>query len=199
MNIQDMSTKLKELLAEEDAVAINHCFGAGLLEEYPNEDEDILDFLTEKFWDIEMMWCEDKDIEAPVRKTLSAAIQMLEKKQRGEKLISLKMNLDDYNKVEKLLPDLRPDVAFFLKEVDHNLAKLCLCESAPCVVNFNLNEDEFQELLFTLDDIETEAFNTPNHREPSESDPAYQKYLKYGCLYGILFNAEKITDKEYVL
>ena len=31
----DLVTKLKELLAEEDAVAINHYFGAGLLEDYP--------------------------------------------------------------------------------------------------------------------------------------------------------------------
>ena len=188
----DLVTKLKELLAEEDAVAINHYFGAGLLEDYPDEDEDILAFFTEKFFEIDMMCIDGKDIEEPVRKTLSDAIQMIESKKAGKQFVSLKMNLDDFNKVEKLLPEVCPDVSFFLKEADHNLVKLGLCSSAPCIVKFLLDYNDFEDLLWELDDIETDAFNLPYGREPSENDPAYQKYLKYGCLYRILYNAERV-------
>jgi hypothetical protein len=122
-------------------------------------------------------------------------MQMVEGKQNGKQFVSLKMNLDDYKKIENLLPDICPGVSFFLKEADHNLVDLGLCESAPCIVKFDLDYDEFEDLLLKLDDIETEAYNTPHNREPSETDPAYQKYLKYGCLYGILCNAERVRRK----
>jgi hypothetical protein len=54
--------------------------------------------------------------------------------------------------------------------------------------------DGFYEMLDTLNDIEIDAFNVLDSDEPSRSDPAYQKYLKYGCLHEILFFAEKIYD-----
>lgn len=193
MNLKEkLEDLLNHLSNNQDAISINHYFGANFWDEYPDEDEDILDFLTEKFYDIEMIWIEDKEIESPVRKTLQFALHMLEKKEQGKQLISLKMNLDDYKMVEKLLPDLYPDIAFFLKNADHNLVKLGLCKSAPCVVQFLLDQDEFEEVILDLIDIETDAFNTPNGAPPKDDNPFYQKYLKYSPLYTILSNAEKL-------
>ena len=108
------------------------------------------------------------------------------------KNVALKMSREDFDKVEMLLPDLCPDVSFSLISQDDNLVALGFCDSAPCIVEFHLTADEFEELLLELDEIEVEAFNLPYNREPSENDSAYQKYLKYGSLYGILYNAEKI-------
>ena len=173
-----LKEKLEHLLNSQDAVSINHYFGAGNLEDYPDEDEDVLDFLTEKFYDIEMMWVDDKDIEEAVRRVLHSAIKMIEKKEHGKTLVSLKMNLDDYKKVEELFPDLFPDTAFFLKTADHALVELGLCKSAPCTVTFNLDEDEFEEVILELIDMETDAFNTPKGADPKEDNPFYQKYLK---------------------
>ena len=107
-------------------------------------------------------------------------------------MLYVKMNKDDYNKIHELLPNVYPQIYFSLKEEDDNLVALGLCNSAPCIIEFNITGNEFNEMLEELNDIEIEAFNTPNSTSPNESNPAYQKYLKYDCLYDILFNAEII-------
>lgn len=109
-------------------------------------------------------------------------------------MLQLKMSRNKFDKISALLPDICPDVSFSLKVQDENLESLGFCDSAPCIVEFDMNIDEFYEMLDTLEDIEIDAFNVPDRDEPSLSDPAYQKYLKYGCLYEILFFAEKIYD-----
>lgn len=103
------------------------------------------------------------------------------------------MNKDECDKVQTLLPDICPIADFSLKVEDGNLAKPGFADSAPCVGEFGLTINEFYELLDELNNIEIDAFNTPNGTYPLKSDPAYQKYLKYGCLYDILYNAEIIT------
>ena len=188
MNLKE---KLLSLLIEK-AEDTNNYFASDFWDEYPNEDEDILDFLAEKFFDIDMLWTDNKDIEKPVRKTLNDAIQMIERKHEGKSFISVKINFDDYNKVERLFPDIFPNIPFFIKEADHNLKKLGLCEYVPCIVMFALDNDEFEDMLNELIDIETNAFNTKNGEHPKDDDPLYQKYLKYGCLYEILYNAERM-------
>ena len=110
---------------------------------------------------------------------------MLDEKQ----LISLEMNFDDYKKVKTLLPDVCPDVSFSLKEKDENLVFLGLAKSAPCIVVFHLNEEEFEEMLTTLNFLEIDAYIDD---VPNENSFAFKKYLKYGCLYDILYNAGKI-------
>lgn len=107
-------------------------------------------------------------------------------------MLQIKVNKDEFDKINMLLPDVCPDVAFALKSQDDNLAALGLCDSAPCIVEFDLTAEQFIEMLDTLSDIEVDAFNTPDGRAPSKNTPAYQKYLKYGCLYEILYNAERI-------
>lgn len=106
--------------------------------------------------------------------------------------VVLKMSKDDFDKVSTLLPDICPDVDFTLKVQDDNLVALGFCDSAPCIVEFDLTVMEFCDMLLELDSIEEEAFDLPYDREPSLDDPAYQKYLKYGCLGEILFHAERI-------
>lgn len=186
-----LKDKLKSLLLETPEDVTNY-FCSEFCDEYLDEDEDVLDFLTENFHDIDMLWAYDKSIEEPVRKTLNAAIQMIERKQKGQQLVSVNMNMDDYRKMEKSLPDIFPEVSFFIKEADQNLVKLGLCESAPCVVMFNLDNNEFEDMLDELNEIEIDAFNTNYGEYPKQDNPAYQKYLKYGCLYEILYNAEQI-------
>ena len=190
MNIK----KQLQSLLTMNAIEVNHYFASNFWDEYQNEDEDVLEFLTEKFFNIDMQWHDNKDIEKTVRKTLNDAIQMIERKQKGRMFVSVKIKFNDYNKVENLLPDIFPNISFFIKEADHNLKKLGFCDNAPCIVTFNLDYSEFEEMLDTLNDIEIEAFNMGGYSEPSNSDPAYQKYLKYGCLYEILFSAERVYN-----
>ena len=101
------------------------------------------------------------------------------------------MNKNDYQKIKTLLPQICPDVKFSLISQDDNLVSLGLCDSAPCIVEFDLSAKEFNEMLDELDDIEVNAFSTPNKEFSQSENLAYQKYLKYGCLYQILYNAKK--------
>lgn len=109
-------------------------------------------------------------------------------------MVQLKINRDDFDKIKSLLPDICPAVSFSLQIEDNNLVKLGFCNSAPCVVGFDMSVQAFYEMLDTLNDIEIDAFNGLDSTELSRNTPAYQKYLKYGCLYDILFMAEKVYD-----
>lgn len=109
-------------------------------------------------------------------------------------MVQLKINRDEFDKIQSLLPDICPKVSFSLKTEDDNLVKRGFCNSAPCVVEFDMSAQTFCEMLDTLNDIEIDAFNVLDGSEPSRSDPTYQKQLKYGCLYDILFMAEKVYD-----
>jgi len=64
----------------------------------------------------------------------------------------IRLNLSEplYREIEKLLPDICPDVKFSLETVDDNLTALGFCDTPPCVVAFNLNDIEFKEMLFEL-------------------------------------------------
>ena len=101
-------------------------------------------------------------------------------------MIQIKVNKNDFNKINLLLPDICPEVSFSLISEDKNLAKLGFCDSAPCTIEFDMSVKDFYEMLDTLNDLEIDAFNSVG--EAPNNNPAYQKYLKYGCLYNILSN-----------
>lgn len=106
-------------------------------------------------------------------------------------MLQVKVSRNDFDKINLLLPDICPEVSFSLISEDTNLVKLGLCNSAPCTIEFNMSAKDFYEMLDTLNDIEVDAFNTENGKS---NNIAYQKYLKYGCLYDILYNAERIYN-----
>ena len=108
-------------------------------------------------------------------------------------MLQIKVNKDEFEKINALLPDVCPNISFALKLQDDNLEALGLCDSAPCIVEFDLSTEEFYEMLDILNDIEIDAFNTPGSTH-DESNLAHQKYLKYGCLYDILSNAEMVKE-----
>mgnify|MGYP006991682958 CR=1 FL=1 len=105
-------------------------------------------------------------------------------------MIQVYLNTSEFNKISELLPDICPEVKFTLKAQDDNLVKIGLAESAPCIIEFDTSVEDFYDMLDTLNDIEIDAFNT-NDIEPSERNTDYQKYLKFGCLYDILYTAKR--------
>lgn len=104
-------------------------------------------------------------------------------------MIQIQVNTDEFQKIKNLLPDICPEVFFELKCQDHNLVNFGICDNAPCIVEFDLSIDDFYEILDLLNDLEIDAFNTNSGMDPEADDYAYKKYLKYGCLYNILYNA----------
>ncbi len=100
-----------------------------------------------------------------------------------------------YNRINTLLPDIRPDIKITLISCDDNLEKLGFCDSAPCVVSFDLNSDELENLLDELMYMEISAYNTENGKHPSDNDPDYQIYRKYGWMWDIFFYAEERKEQ----
>ena len=105
-------------------------------------------------------------------------------------MIKLNLELPQYRRLEKQLPDICPDVKFYLESSDETLVKLGLSDIAPCVVVFELDEDAFEKMLYDeLVQIEVNAFNTSDGKDPPEDDEDYQKYLKYGWMFDVLHYA----------
>ena len=107
-------------------------------------------------------------------------------------MIYLEMEKSWYDIVECRLPDVCPDIRFSLIVADENLSKLGLGADAPCIIGFDLDDNGFRAMMSDLEQLEVDAFNTPDGKEPKRNDPDYQRYLTYGILWDILYNARKI-------
>lgn len=104
-------------------------------------------------------------------------------------MIRLNLDLPQYQQLEKQLPDICPDVKFYLESSDETLVKLGLSDVAPCVVAFELDDDGFEKMLDDIVWIEICAFNTEDGKDPPKDDENYQKYLKYGWMFDVIHDA----------
>jgi len=102
------------------------------------------------------------------------------------------LNVDKvlYNQISVLLPDIWPNIKINLLVADENLEKLGFCKSAPCLMTIDLSENEYEQLLDELLQLEIDAYNTPDGRVPSDKDPNYIRYRKYGWMWDVLYRAE---------
>ena len=65
-------------------------------------------------------------------------------------MIKLNLELPQYRRLEIQLPEICPDVKFYLESSDETLVNLGLADVTPCVVVFELDDDGFEKML---DDI----------------------------------------------
>lgn len=110
-------------------------------------------------------------------------------------MIYLKIERSHYDEMKTLLPDICPNVEFSLVVADENLKLLGLCSDVPCIVAFDLDKDEFNQMMDELIQLEIDAFNVPGG-DPPPDDPDYQRYIKYGWMWDVLFDAEEIKTAE---
>lgn len=75
---KNLITLLNELLHESDVEEIVRYFAFEFWDDYPDEDETVLDYLNDSFYDIDMMRVDDKDVTETTYETLRTAIKMLE-------------------------------------------------------------------------------------------------------------------------
>ncbi len=107
-------------------------------------------------------------------------------------MIYLEMEKPLFDVVQSRLPDVCPNVKFSQIATDEALRILGLSKYTLCVVGFDLDANAFQKMMSELEQIEVDAFNTPDGKEPKRNDPDYQRYLTYGILWDILYNAHEI-------
>ena len=97
-----------------------------------------------------------------------------------------------YDEIKELLPDICPNVPIRLASEDQNLVKLGFAKEVPCVIELDVSDEEFEDMMIELLDIETDAFNTEDGKNPPPNDPYYLRYLKYGWISDVLTNAKKV-------
>lgn len=102
------------------------------------------------------------------------------------------LNLDrvKYERINLLLPDICPDIKIELRSMDINLERLGFCESAPCVVAFDISKEDYKILLNELMDMETDALSSETWDYFPDDDPRYIRYKKYSWMQDVLYYAE---------
>lgn len=112
-----------------------------------------------------------------------------------ELMFYLNIEKSCYKRIKNLLPEIKPDIKILLINCDDNLQKLGFCSDAPCTIGFDLCREEMNDLLDELMQIEVDAFNTIDGEEPSGNSCSYQRYIKYGWLWDVLYCAEEDISK----
>ena len=100
-------------------------------------------------------------------------------------MIYLNTNKKTYERLQECLPDLIPNVKIDVLMMDDNLERLGFCESAPCKIAINLNNNDRKNLLNELLYIEEIYF-------ADESYDNCRKYEKYLWMYPIFFSAKMV-------
>lgn len=84
-----------------------------------------------------------------------------------------------------------PDIRLRMIDCDYHLERLGFCDSAPCVIRFEITEEERDWLMEQLMDMEGSAYTTDS---PSETSPEYKRYKKYNWIWDLLFYADYVPD-----
>lgn len=95
-----------------------------------------------------------------------------------------------YKNIEESLKVICPWVKIQHIYTDNKLKELGFVESPPCCFSLDMSWDEFEYMMDELTQLEVDAFNTPHGEMPSKNDPLYQKYIKYGWLWNMFYNAD---------
>ena len=98
----------------------------------------------------------------------------------------LEVDIDTFEKMEKLLPEVWPSIQIQLLVCDYNLQRLGFVEKPLCRVQINLNPDERESLMDKLMDYEIFVYN---HDFIDEKSPEYQDYCRYIWLWDVLGRA----------
>ena len=75
---KDIVTLLNEMLHKKDVEEIVRYFAFEFWDDCPDADETVLDYLNDRFYDIDMMRVDGKDVTETVYETLRTAIKMLD-------------------------------------------------------------------------------------------------------------------------
>ena len=105
------------------------------------------------------------------------------------------INQETYQKIATRLHELHPDYKMQMVNCDINLERLGFCESAPCELHLDINEDQYLALLDELIGFEVDAYNTDSG-DPDTHSTEYELYERYTWIYDYLFHALDADDQQ---
>lgn len=106
------------------------------------------------------------------------------------------MSKKEFENFKDTLERFRPGIKLEIVQCDDALEWLGFCNSAPCVVNIYLTEEEIDNLMDDLMQLEIDAYNTETGEDPLPNDPLYLEYKEFGWLWDYFYNAEWVDDEN---
>ncbi len=114
-------------------------------------------------------------------------------------MLYVETNICSFAEIKKLLPDIYPSVKLSHVIIDNVLYTLGFSEVPLCIFTLDMTWDEYEDMMDKLIQLEIDAYNTEDGIEPSKDNPYYQKYLKYGWLWNLFYQAnENGKIKEFL-
>lgn len=107
-------------------------------------------------------------------------------------MYKLELSLDVYQRLEKCLSEIHPEINLIFVSCDFTLASLGFAEQPPCVIHADLTRGELESLLDDLMQYEIDAYNPPETQGEPERTPEDQKFIRYGWMWDIFYSAEYI-------
>lgn len=101
-------------------------------------------------------------------------------------MLFVETKISDFETVHKLMNELFPQVDLELIS-NTSLPGIELPYSFTMSISFS----ELEDIMDNLMQLEIDAFNTVDGEMPSSDDPFYQKYVKYGWLWNLFYNAKE--------
>lgn len=105
----------------------------------------------------------------------------------------LDLPLNTYRELKQRLSEIHPEIELTLVSCDYALAALGFVDEPPCIVHFDMTEEELDDLLDDLMEYEIDAFQVDNGTQSAwEKTPEYQAYVKYGWMWNVFYYAKTI-------
>lgn len=101
-------------------------------------------------------------------------------------MILVETKISDFNTVRKLMNDLFPQIKLELIS-DISLPWIEL----PYAFTMSVSLFELDAVMEDLMQLEIDAYNTEDDKMPPSSDPLYKKYIKYGWLWDLFYDAKE--------
>lgn len=92
-----------------------------------------------------------------------------------------------YEQLKNDLLEIYPQVKIELLHVDKALFDLKISSTIPCTINIDATEEQIEEIMDRVMKFETDAFNTPDGSLPSDDNPDYLLYKKYGWIWSFFY------------
>ena len=96
-----------------------------------------------------------------------------------------------YESIRQSLDEVFPQAVTTYISTDTALKSLGFADAPPCVFSLDMTWSEFDDMMEALEQLEVDAFNTPDGLAPAETDEDYQRYLAHGWLWDLFYNARR--------
>ena len=113
-------------------------------------------------------------------------------------MLYVETDMASHKTIRKCLDKAYPQARTEHITTDRALKALEFVDWPICVFSLDMTWDEFENMMDALIQLEVDAFNTDDGEMPAEDDEDYQRYMYYGWLWDMFYQAQerkKITEK----